>query len=95
MRLWFLIQFFNQVGAVADVQGGGVPYTAHVGGFIFGVITARIFKIGRTADVAPNMVCRRMCRTLRAGMRQYGLFRSFNKVLPCGLGCGQVIDFRR
>jgi len=31
---------------------------------------------------------RRMCRTLRAGMRQYGLFRYFDKVLPCGLGCG-------
>src|SRR5215469_15862237 len=31
-------------------------------------------------------VCRRMCRTLRAGMRQYGLFRYFDKVLPCGLG---------
>ena len=49
--VWFLIQFFNQVGGVADVQGGGVAYTAHVGGFIFGVITARIFEIGRTADV--------------------------------------------
>ena len=48
--LWFLIQFFNQVGAVADVQGGGVAYTAHVGGFIFGVITARIFELGRTAE---------------------------------------------
>ena len=48
--VWFLIQFFNQVGAVADVQGGGVAYTAHVGGFIFGVITTRIFEIGRSAD---------------------------------------------
>lgn len=44
-----LIQFFHQVGAVADVQGGGVTYTAPVGGFIFGVIAARIFEIGRTA----------------------------------------------
>ena len=42
--LWFLIQFFSQVGAVADVQGGGVAYTAHVGGFIFGAVTARIFE---------------------------------------------------
>ena len=48
--LWFIIQFFSQVGAVADVQGGGVAYTAHVGGFIFGVITARIFELGRTAE---------------------------------------------
>src|SRR5580700_5524517 len=29
---WFLIQLFNQVGAVANVQGGGVAYAAHVGG---------------------------------------------------------------
>jgi hypothetical protein len=25
-------------------------------------------------------------------MRQYGLFRYLYKVLPCGLGCGQVIE---
>jgi membrane associated rhomboid family serine protease len=42
--LWFVIQIFNQVGAVADVQGGGVAYAAHVGGFIFGAITARRFE---------------------------------------------------
>jgi len=48
--LWFIIQFFSQVGAVADVQGGGVAYTAHVGGFVFGVITARIFEHGRTVE---------------------------------------------
>jgi len=48
--LWFLIQFFSQVGAVADVQGGGVAYTAHVGGFVFGVITGRIFEIGHSVE---------------------------------------------
>jgi len=42
--LWFLIQIFNQVGAVADVQSGGVAYAAHVGGFIFGAVTARLFE---------------------------------------------------
>jgi len=42
---WFLIQLFSQVGAVADAQGGGgVAYVAHVGGFIFGAITARPFE---------------------------------------------------
>ncbi len=42
---------FSQVGAVADVQTGGVAYTAHVGGFMFGVISARIFEnAGRTAE---------------------------------------------
>jgi membrane associated rhomboid family serine protease len=46
--LWFLIQLFSQVGAVADVQsGGGVAYAAHVGGFIFGAVTARWFEGSR------------------------------------------------
>ncbi len=41
---WFLIQVFSQVGSVADVQGGGVAYAAHVGGFVFGAVTARLFE---------------------------------------------------
>jgi len=41
---WFLVQLFSQVGAVADVQSGGVAYMAHVGGLIFGAVTARIFE---------------------------------------------------
>ncbi len=45
--LWFLIQVFSQVGAVADVQTGGVAYAAHVGGFIFGAVAARIFESSR------------------------------------------------
>jgi membrane associated rhomboid family serine protease len=40
---WFLTQLFH-VGAVANVQTGGVAYLAHVGGFIFGVVTARLFE---------------------------------------------------
>jgi len=50
--LWFLIQLFSQVGAVADAQGGGgVAYAAHVGGFIFGAVTARLFeRFQPTAD---------------------------------------------
>jgi len=42
--LWFLIQLFDGVGAVADVQTGGVAYMAHVGGFIFGAIAGRFFE---------------------------------------------------
>ncbi len=47
---WFLIQIFSQVGAVADVQGGGVAYAAHVGGFIFGAVTGRFFEGFRRVD---------------------------------------------
>jgi rhomboid family protein len=39
---WFLMQVLN-VGSVASVKSGGVAYLAHVGGFLFGVVTARIF----------------------------------------------------
>jgi hypothetical protein len=45
------------------------------------------FRKHRRVTTAEK-VCRRMCRTLRVGMRQYGLFRYFDKVLPCGLGFG-------
>jgi membrane associated rhomboid family serine protease len=44
---WFLIQLFDQVGAVATMQAGGVAYAAHVGGFIFGVAAGRIFEGSR------------------------------------------------
>jgi membrane associated rhomboid family serine protease len=43
---WFLIQLFN-VGSVAAVQTGGVAYIAHVGGFVFGAATARLFEDSR------------------------------------------------
>ncbi|MGO9229441.1 MAG: rhomboid family intramembrane serine protease [Bryobacteraceae bacterium] len=42
--LWFLIQLFSGVGAVAGVDTSGVAYLAHVGGFIFGLATARFFE---------------------------------------------------
>jgi membrane associated rhomboid family serine protease len=46
--LWFLLQLFSQLGAMADVQTGGVAYVAHVGGFIFGAVTGRMFeRVGR------------------------------------------------
>ena len=40
---WFVTQLFH-AGAVAQVQAGGVAYLAHVGGFIFGAATARLFE---------------------------------------------------
>jgi rhomboid family protein len=42
--VWFLTQFVS-LGAVAQVPAsGGVAYAAHVGGFIFGSVTARLFE---------------------------------------------------
>jgi membrane associated rhomboid family serine protease len=48
--LWFLTQLVH-AGAVAPVQTGGVAYLAHVGGFVFGALTARLFEgSSRTVD---------------------------------------------
>ena len=52
---WFLIQVFD-VGAVASVRTGGVAYLAHIGGFLFGVVTARVF-------VNPNRIAYRSSPT--------------------------------
>jgi membrane associated rhomboid family serine protease len=43
---WFLTQLVH-AGAVAQVQTGGVAYLAHIGGFIFGAATARLFEGSR------------------------------------------------
>jgi membrane associated rhomboid family serine protease len=40
---WFLIQVLN-AGSVAQVSTGGVAYLAHVAGFLFGVVTGRLFR---------------------------------------------------
>jgi membrane associated rhomboid family serine protease len=40
--VWFLTQLVH-AGQIAQAQTGGVAYLAHVGGFIFGVIFARLF----------------------------------------------------
>ena len=43
MGVWFIVQLLS-IGVVADVQSGGVAYLAHVGGMIFGAVTARLFE---------------------------------------------------
>ena len=52
---WFLMQVLN-VGSVATVKTGGVAYLAHVGGFLFGVVMARLF-------VDPNRIALRRVPT--------------------------------
>ncbi len=41
--LWFLAQLLS-IGVIADTQSGGVAYLAHVGGMVFGAVTARLFE---------------------------------------------------
>jgi membrane associated rhomboid family serine protease len=44
--LWFVIQLFSagSVAGTAQAKTGGVAYLAHIGGMIFGAITARFFE---------------------------------------------------
>lgn len=43
--LWFFIQVFSEIGALVNRQTGGVAFMAHVGGFLFGALAARLFEI--------------------------------------------------
>lgn len=41
---WFLIQFVSSIGTAANVEGsGGVAYMAHIGGFVFGLISTYLY----------------------------------------------------
>ena len=51
---WFLTQLVH-AGAVAQVQTGGVAYLAHVGGFVFGAVTARLFEVASPIVQEPRV----------------------------------------
>ena len=56
--VWFLIQAVSLGGIVHQPQpGGGVAYAAHVGGFIFGAVLARLFE-SRVSLTRPEGVAR-------------------------------------
>ena len=49
LAIWFLTQLFSGVSSLGNLAGnlGGVAWFAHVGGFLFGLIMAKPFCIGR------------------------------------------------
>jgi membrane associated rhomboid family serine protease len=42
--LWFVTQLFSGVGSLMQTDTAGVAYMAHIGGFTFGAIMARLFE---------------------------------------------------
>ena len=56
LGLWFVYQLFegNYGLFSASANGGGVAFFAHVGGFVFGVIAARILTAVRPADAGAG-----------------------------------------
>jgi membrane associated rhomboid family serine protease len=55
LGIWFLLQVYlgsqSQVGAGSQ---GGVAYFAHIGGFLFGILTIRLW--GRAGPRAPARI---------------------------------------
>jgi len=49
---WFVIQIFSGVGSLAAMEGGGVAWWAHIGGFASGYLLIQAAKIGRPAAYA-------------------------------------------
>jgi rhomboid family protein len=42
LGLWFVLQFFSGVGSLTSGVEGGVAYWAHVGGFVAGLVAAKL-----------------------------------------------------
>jgi len=60
LGFWFVLQLFSGVGGLgADVNGGGVAYWAHVGGFAFGAAVTWLFFRGRGDRQVQREVPRR------------------------------------
>jgi membrane associated rhomboid family serine protease len=45
--VWFVIQLFSAGEIAGHVQRGGVAYLAHIGGFLFGLLTAKLWVRSR------------------------------------------------
>lgn len=52
LGLWFVLQLFDGIGGLGSDVNGGVAYWAHVGGFLFGVVTTLVL-FGRGAGRTP------------------------------------------
>ncbi|MCB2210295.1 rhomboid family intramembrane serine protease [bacterium] len=44
LGLWFILQLFNGVLSLGQLQGGGTAFWAHVGGFVAGIVMGLFFK---------------------------------------------------
>jgi membrane associated rhomboid family serine protease len=56
LGIWFLFQLITGGSSFTHPEaGGGVAYFAHIGGFIFGLLTVKLFSAGRPPKVpAPR-----------------------------------------
>ncbi len=45
--IWFLFQVVAELGILGQDAGGGVAYAAHIGGFVAGLVTVKLWGAGR------------------------------------------------
>ena len=45
LGLWFLLQLIEGVGSLGPIEGGGVAFFAHIGGFAFGALVAWLIRL--------------------------------------------------
>ncbi|MBI5842588.1 MAG: rhomboid family intramembrane serine protease [Chloroflexi bacterium] len=43
LAFWFILQLFSGLMALEGAVGGGVAWWAHIGGFLFGILTVSLF----------------------------------------------------
>jgi membrane associated rhomboid family serine protease len=48
--LWFLLQLVNGVASVSNATAGGIAYSAHIGGFVTGLLLVRLFAQSTRVD---------------------------------------------
>lgn len=52
LGLWFVLQFFSGVLSLGGPDVGGVAFWAHIGGFLSGVVLAKVFARKRRSEYA-------------------------------------------
>jgi membrane associated rhomboid family serine protease len=55
LGLWFLLQLVDGIGSLGPIQGGGVAFFAHIGGFLFGALVAWLVTLLDRSRPAARM----------------------------------------
>ena len=54
LGLWFVLQFFSGVLSLGGPDVGGVAFWAHIGGFVAGIVMAKLFAKRRRQEYSVN-----------------------------------------
>ena len=54
LGLWFVFQVVNGLGALGGDEAGGIAYSAHIGGFVAGLLLVKFFVRKPITEVIPR-----------------------------------------